>query len=230
MTEPGFIVLYRWRLRPGYEAQFRASWSIVTRSLMGRGSLGSRLHEGDDGLWYAYAQWPSADIRSAAFAQDLGVDQDRQAMQDAVLEHFPETVLTPSVGHLLSTPSIPKMRVARPTAEINRAITFWTEFVGLEILSQFENHDDYDGAILGYPDTAWELEVIRHASGTPLPSPTDEDIFILYLRSEVADAITGRLQQAGQIPHDHSNPYWKAMGASVYFDPDGYTFIVFPLD
>ena len=228
MTETGIVILYRWRLRTGHEAQFKEAWSVVTRALIERGSLGSRLHVGNDGVWYAYAQWPSVEARTAAFAQPLGIDQAQRAMADAVLEHFPEIVLTPSVDHLISTPPVSRMRVARPTTDIERAITFWTQVVGLEILSRFEDHAGYDGVILGNSGEQWEIEVTHHSSGMPLPSPSEEDIIVLYLNEGVADAITDRLRHAGHPPKEHPNPYWQAMEASAHTDPDGYTVIIFP--
>ena len=228
MEIPGLVVLYRWRLRPGHEERFKEAWSIVTRALIERGSLGSRLHAGDDGLWYAYAQWPSADARRAAFTQELAVDNAQNAMEDCVLEHFPEIILSPSADYLLTAPLTPRMRLARPTSDIGRAVEFWTRIVGLEVLSSFENHDGYDGTILSYPGAPWELEVTHHSSGAPLPSPTDEDIVALYMRRGLAEDVINRLRLAGHPQMRHPNPYWKAMGASVHTDPDGYTLIIFP--
>ena len=230
MSAPEFIVLYRWRLRPGYESEFEEAWSIVTRALIERGSMGSRLHRGDDGIWYAYAQWPSEAVRARANVQAPEVDGARRAMRAAVSEEFPEVTLTPSIDHLLSSQPVTRMRVARPTADLDGAIAFWTRVVGFELLSRFTGHDGYDGAILGNSETRWELEVTQHSSGFPLPSPTEEDILALYLSRSVAEAITDRLRQAGHLPHDHQNPYWKKVGASVHLDPDGYTLVVFPLD
>ena len=228
MEQPGFIVLYRWRLRPGHEKLFQDAWSIVTQELVERGSLGSRLHFGNDGLWYSYAQWPSAEARTAAFATVLKVDDAQRTMDEAVSERFPEIVLSPSVDHLLASPRSPGMRVARPTNDIDRAINFWSQVVGFEILSRFENHDGYDGAILGYPNTDWELEVTHHSSGMPLPAPTDEDIIALYLDRDEANEIINRLHLAGHPQMKHPNPYWQAMGASTHTDPDGYTLIIYP--
>jgi len=63
-----FIVLYRWRIKPNYEKQFVESWSEITEYFVKNfGALGSRLHRGDDGIWYAYAQWLSAQQRKQAF-------------------------------------------------------------------------------------------------------------------------------------------------------------------
>ena len=228
MEHPKFIVLYRWRLRPGHEEQFKQAWSVVTQALVERGSLGSRLHVGNDGLWYSYAQWPSEEARTSAFEKALGIDDAQQAMNDAVLERFPEIALGPAVDHLLSSLPIPRMRVARPTTDMERSVAFWTQVVGLEQLSHFENHDGYDGAILGHRDQQWEIELTRHASGMPLPSPTEEDLIVLYLRRETANELIDRLHLAGHRRIEHSNPYWQAMGAAAYSDPDGYTLIIYP--
>ncbi len=82
---PGFIVLYRWRLHAGAEHAFVAAWSRVSAVLRAeRGSLGSRLHRGSDGIWYSYAQWPSAQAREQAFALgsvDAG-SESRDARRD----------------------------------------------------------------------------------------------------------------------------------------------------
>jgi heme-degrading monooxygenase HmoA len=91
---PGFAVLYRWRLHTGMEDSFVDAWSRVSeRLLTQKGSLGSRLHRADDGLWYSYAQWPSAEARAKAFA-DGSVDADASMrMRAAIAEDFPEVVL-----------------------------------------------------------------------------------------------------------------------------------------
>lgn len=93
MSAPGFVVLYRWALKPGHEQQFQDAWSAVTESLLARGSLGSRLHRGDDGLWYGYAQWPSAEARSRAFGSPSDHEAASAAMAGAIEKSFPEVVL-----------------------------------------------------------------------------------------------------------------------------------------
>lgn len=91
---PGFAVLYRWRLHEGKEQQFAQAWSRISELLLAeRGSLGSRLHRGPDGLWYSYAQWPSAEAREQAFAQGSVDPEATRQMRDAVAESFPELVL-----------------------------------------------------------------------------------------------------------------------------------------
>ena len=76
-------ILYRWRLHPGREQEFEHAWATVTRHLHAHhGSFGSRLHRGDDGLWYAYAAWPSLEHRAAAFEADALVVPVRAADED----------------------------------------------------------------------------------------------------------------------------------------------------
>lgn len=98
---PGFVVLYRWRLHPGREADFIRAWSRVSALLRSeRGSLGSRLHRGTDGLWYSYAQWPSAQARQDAFALGSIDPEAGQRMDQAIAERYPEIVLEPVAGFL----------------------------------------------------------------------------------------------------------------------------------
>lgn len=110
---PRFCVLYRARIHPHKEAQYIAAWSRLTRQLRDHGSLGSRLHRGGDGLWYAYAQWPNAEARAAAFASPAIDAQARAEMADAIAEFFPEIVLEP-VEDLLLFPA-PAAQASRET-------------------------------------------------------------------------------------------------------------------
>ncbi len=100
-SQSSLIVLYRWRLRAGSEEQFVADWSTVTRILRDeRGSMGSRLHRADDGLWYAYARWPDAAAIERAFENP--VDEIASArIHDAIAERLPPLKLTPVADYLV---------------------------------------------------------------------------------------------------------------------------------
>lgn len=102
MNAPGqgyYAMLYRWRIKPGREKAFAAAWAGVTERLLDAGSLGSRLHRGNDGCWYGYAQWPSPEVRAAAFAKDLSPAASA-AMQAAIAETLPAVELTPVADYL----------------------------------------------------------------------------------------------------------------------------------
>jgi len=102
---PGFAVLYRWRLHPGAEESFVKAWSRISGLLQSeRGSLGSRLHRGPDGLWYSYAQWPSAQARQEALAgEPVDAEAGRQ-MSEAIAESLPELVLESVVDLMVLPP------------------------------------------------------------------------------------------------------------------------------
>ena len=87
------VFLYRWRIKAGFEDQFVDAWSAITKYYRKRpGSLGSRLHKGSDGIWYAYAQWNLPGDREAAFA-GAPDHPDRERMKEAIDEYLGETIL-----------------------------------------------------------------------------------------------------------------------------------------
>jgi heme-degrading monooxygenase HmoA len=97
---PSFVVLYRWRLREGAEDSFVEAWARMTDALRARGSLGSRLHRGSDGVWYSYAQWPSARTRDEAFAQGPADPTAVSQMRAAISESLPEIILDVVADHI----------------------------------------------------------------------------------------------------------------------------------
>lgn len=108
------------------------------------------------------------------------------------------------------------------------ALHFWTRVVGLDLLGRFDDHEGYDGIILGYLNETWELELTWHTSNAIHSAPTDEDIIVLYMSASLADDLHHRLHAAAFPSRSHANPYWEANGATIYTDPDGYALIVFP--
>lgn len=105
-TVSPFIVLYRWRLYLEQEASFIAAWSNVTVRLRAeRGALGSRLHRGEDGLWYAYAMWPNASARAASFALGSVDREASEAMRAAIAETLPEVILEVVADYLGPVPA-----------------------------------------------------------------------------------------------------------------------------
>ncbi|MGG6463674.1 antibiotic biosynthesis monooxygenase family protein [Solilutibacter silvestris] len=98
----GFCVIYRARVHPDKEALYVSAWSKLTRLLRTeRGALGSRLHKGNDGIWYAYAQWPSAEARRLAFLLPSVDPSAEQDVRDSISEYFPEIVLDPIEDQLV---------------------------------------------------------------------------------------------------------------------------------
>lgn len=82
----GFAVLYRWKIRPGAEAEFANAWAVATAAFRTIGALGSRLHRADDGDFYAYAEWPSRRAWEAAQHQSPVDAATAATMRNATLE------------------------------------------------------------------------------------------------------------------------------------------------
>jgi len=78
-----FCVLYKFDVKPDHEDRFRRYWSTVTKYLYEHaGSLGSRLHRADTGVYIGYAQWPSRDVwEQPRDRSDADLQAYRQAMR-----------------------------------------------------------------------------------------------------------------------------------------------------
>lgn len=98
-----FIVLYRWRIKSQFEQQFIESWSAITDFFRNNyDSLGSRLHKGDDGLFYGYAQWKTVQQRENAFSGDLSEISEMLAkMRETIEESMPEIILKNMADYLI---------------------------------------------------------------------------------------------------------------------------------
>ena len=123
------------------------------------------------------------------------------------------------------------VRVARPTADLDRIRSFYADVVGFPLLWSFADHDGFDGAIFGLPDERTQLELVR----TPhdeTPAPKNEDALVLYHGAgATVTELIDRLRRAGtEVPDDDPtlNPYWPRQGALCFVDPDGYRLIVVP--
>jgi hypothetical protein len=99
--EGGYAVVYRWRVRPGYEDMFTEGWSRVTLAMhQACGSYGSRLHRSADGVWMAYARWPDKETRDRCSHED---DEGEAMMSVAVEESLP-TMHLEIIADLLAEP------------------------------------------------------------------------------------------------------------------------------
>lgn len=119
-----------------------------------------------------------------------------------------------------------KMRVARPTDDLEAVARFYRDGLGLTELSRFEDHDGFDGVMLGLPGAPYHLE-FTHARGHHVGrAPTADHLLVFYLpdESQWHAAIT-RLTTLGHTPVQSFNPYWDKMGRT-FEDPDGYRVVL----
>lgn len=116
----------------------------------------------------------------------------------------------------------PQLRVARPVADLARAQSMYMRGLGLALLARFEDHQGFDGVILGVPGADYHLE-FTHCRHHPIaPRTTVEDLLVLYL-PDAAEwrAVCARMQDAGFAEVASFNPWWDRGGRS-FEDADGY--------
>jgi len=118
------------------------------------------------------------------------------------------------------------LRVARPTDQLAAVVKFYRDGLGLEVLYEFQDHDGFDGVMLGHRAAAYHLEFTRkrgHAAGR---APTQDNLLVFYIpdRTEWQEAAQ-RLEQLGYPPVQAFNPYWEIQG-KTFEDPDGYRVVL----
>ncbi|HNP54530.1 MAG TPA: hypothetical protein PKK69_07925, partial [Ferruginibacter sp.] len=65
---------------------------------------------------------------------------------------------------------IQQIRFARPTDQLTELVRFYQEGLQFPIIGSFQDHDGYDGVLLGMPDGSVHLEFTQHKNGSPCPA------------------------------------------------------------
>jgi hypothetical protein len=98
--------------------------------------------------------------------------------------------------------------------------------LGLCLLGSFEDHDGFDGVMLGVPGAEYHFEFTRSRHQPVNPSPTVEDLVVLYIPAEAEwRAACARMLAAGFRQVAASNPYWEVRGRT-FEDADGYRVVL----
>ena len=118
-----------------------------------------------------------------------------------------------------------ELRVARHTNRIEEIIDFYTNILGLEILGNFENHNNYNGVFIGKQNKDWHLEFTT-TSEEVYHFPDEDDCLVFYPKTNLEyDEIKSQLNSFKIEAIEPKNPYWKNNGISIK-DPDGFFVII----
>lgn len=119
-----------------------------------------------------------------------------------------------------------KMRVARPSDDLAALVPFYRDGLGFEVFASFEDHDGFDGVILGSPGASYHLE-FTHARGHRAGrAPSEDHLLVFYLPDPDAwQAAVDRMMRQGFDPVASLNPYWDRRGRT-FEDPDGYRVVL----
>ncbi len=122
--------------------------------------------------------------------------------------------------------SVPKLRVARPTDNLEAVVRFYADGLGLDLLGHFEDHDGFDGVMLGHRLSSYHLEFTRARGQLAGPAPTRDNLLVFYLPDAIDwAAAASRMVERGYAPVPASNPYWDRQGVT-FEDPDGYRVVL----
>lgn len=123
-------------------------------------------------------------------------------------------------------PMAPHLRIARPVTHLASSVELYSSGLGFTRLGHFEDHEGFDGAMLGQPGASWHFEFTQARHHPVPPTPTPEDLVVLYL-PDVAEwrVACERMLHAGFQPVTSFNPYWDERGRT-FADQDGYRVVL----
>ena len=118
------------------------------------------------------------------------------------------------------------IRIARPSDDLDALLTFYRDGLGLELMFRFEDHQGFDGMMLGRAGSAYHFEFTRSKGHLAGKAPTQDNLIVFYIADERAwrDAVE-RMRNAGFAPVASFNPYWDRQG-HTFEDPDGYRVVL----
>ena len=105
-------------------------------------------------------------------------------------------------------------------------VKFYRDGLGFEVLSQFKDHDGFDGVMLGHKGAAYHLEFTRKKGHKAGKAPSQDNLLVFYLPDEPEwKRAVQRLVRHGHKPMKSFNPYWDRKG-KTFEDPDGYRVVL----
>ncbi len=118
------------------------------------------------------------------------------------------------------------LRIARPVRELEPSVAMYCKGLGLAEIGRFNDHEGFDGVMLGRAGMDYHFEFTRFRSHPVTPSPTPEDLIVFYLPDRTewqrsCDAMT----EAGFRAVLSFNPYWAQRGRT-FEDRDGYRIVL----
>lgn len=118
------------------------------------------------------------------------------------------------------------LRIARATDDLEGVVRFYRDGLGLDVLSEFRNHDGFDGVMLGRSGAAYHLEFTRKVGDILGRASANDQLLVFYLPdADVWRAAVARLERAGHSAVPAHNPYWDKAG-KTFEDPDGYRVVL----
>jgi catechol 2,3-dioxygenase-like lactoylglutathione lyase family enzyme len=105
-------------------------------------------------------------------------------------------------------------------------VSFYRDGLGFDVIGSFEDHDGFNGVMLGHQGAAYHLEFTSKAGHKAGRAPTEDNLLVFYL-PDVEDwkQAVARLRERGYQSVPSFNPYWDTNG-KTFEDPDGYRVVL----
>jgi catechol 2,3-dioxygenase-like lactoylglutathione lyase family enzyme len=119
------------------------------------------------------------------------------------------------------------LRVARPTDHLPEVIKFYRDGLGLEVLSSFSGHNDFEGVMLGRKGSPYHLEFTHQRGHTAGKAPGWDNLLVFYIPDEAEwKSAIERMQRHSYKPVTSYNPWWDN-GGKTFEDVDGYRVVLY---
>jgi hypothetical protein len=118
------------------------------------------------------------------------------------------------------------LRIARPVSDLSRSTAMYCAGLGLSVMGSFEDHEGFDGVMLGQPGSDCHFEFTRCRNHPVKASPTKEDLAVFYMEAlHQWEAACRNMLAAGFEQVSSFNPYWDRCGRT-FEDHDGYRVVL----
>jgi catechol 2,3-dioxygenase-like lactoylglutathione lyase family enzyme len=127
---------------------------------------------------------------------------------------------------LLSRPMQPHLRIARPVSSLEQSAAMYSKGLGLTEIGRFEDHDGFDGVMLGRVGLGYHFEFTYCRTHPVQPSHTSEDLVVFYLPDAAEwERTCQSMLEAGFTEVSPFNPYWRRHGRT-FEDHDRYRIVL----
>lgn len=124
---------------------------------------------------------------------------------------------------------IPKsatLRVARPTDNLAKITDMYVNGLGFKLLGSFEEHNGFNGSIIGHENHNYHLEFTHHKGTSVGQAPTKDNLLVFYFSDLLAwGDCCKKMIAAGFVQVESYNDYWDVVG-KTFEDIDGYRVVL----
>ena len=118
------------------------------------------------------------------------------------------------------------LRIARPTDNLTAIAAMYATGLDFVVLTEFCDHDGFDGVILGHPQHPYHLEFTTHREHQVGRAPTKDHLLVFYIPDpDEWEARCACMLAAGFVRVPSYNPYWEVQG-QTFEDLDGYRVVL----